>query len=72
MKSHALIIVYVINLFYISGIASHANVVNLTNSLIFKQYPVTQCIQQRFFGAFSSTINKWGNVGNIKEKPIFG
>lgn len=56
----------------IRSIASHANIVNLTSSLISKQYPVTQCIQQRFFGAFSSTINKWGNVGNIKEKPIFG
>ncbi|XP_043790481.1 39S ribosomal protein L35, mitochondrial [Apis laboriosa] len=51
--------------------ALHTNI-NLTNSLVHKQLPITQCIQQRFFGAFSSTIYNWNNVCHIKQKPILG
>ena len=51
--------------------ALHTNI-NLTNSLVPKQLPITQCIQQRFFGAFSSTIHNWNNVSHIKQKPVLG
>ncbi|OAD62030.1 39S ribosomal protein L35, mitochondrial [Eufriesea mexicana] len=56
----------------IRGITSHANVVNATRSLIPKQFPITQCIQQKFFGVFSPTINSFNSVVNMKQKPIFG
>ncbi|XP_068978444.1 uncharacterized protein mRpL35 isoform X2 [Bombus flavifrons] len=56
----------------IRDIALRGSVVNITSSLIPKQCPITQCIQHRFFGAFSSTINKCNDVGNTKQKPIFG
>ncbi|XP_033203475.1 mitochondrial ribosomal protein L35 [Bombus vancouverensis nearcticus] len=56
----------------IRDIALRDSVVNVTSSLIPKQCPITQCIQHRFFGAFSSTISKCNDVGNTKQKPIFG
>lgn len=49
-----------------------ANVIHLTNSAVVKQFPAAQCIQQRLFGAFSSSINKSNNVGDIAQRKIFG
>ncbi|CAK9795444.1 39S ribosomal protein L35, mitochondrial [Anthophora plagiata] len=56
----------------IRDIAVRANVVNITNSIISKQLPVVQCVQQRFFGAFPSTINNWKGVADIKQNAILG
>ncbi|XP_076759356.1 mitochondrial ribosomal protein L35 [Xylocopa sonorina] len=56
----------------VRDIALRANATGLTGSLISKQFPVTQAIKQRFFGAFSSTINRWDNVGCIKQKALIG
>ncbi|CAL7937889.1 unnamed protein product [Xylocopa violacea] len=57
----------------IRGVALRTNVTGLTNSLISNsKFPVTQFNKQRFFGAFSSTINKWNNVGSIKQNAILG
>ncbi|XP_017794771.1 PREDICTED: 39S ribosomal protein L35, mitochondrial [Habropoda laboriosa] len=56
----------------IRDIAARTNVVNITNSLISKQLPVVQCIQHRYFGAFSSTIDNWKNIADNKQKAILG
>ncbi|XP_076302154.1 large ribosomal subunit protein bL35m-like [Lasioglossum baleicum] len=55
----------------IRGITSHANIVNATNSLIPKQFPIAQSIQQKFFGVFSPTINNFNSVPDVKQKSIF-
>ncbi|XP_017878176.1 39S ribosomal protein L35, mitochondrial [Ceratina calcarata] len=56
----------------VRDIVSRTKLAHLATSLISKQSLVTQCVQQRFFGAFSSTINNWSNVSNIKRSDIFG
>ncbi|KZC14312.1 PREDICTED: 39S ribosomal protein L35, mitochondrial [Dufourea novaeangliae] len=52
------------------GIVTRPNVANLTNALIRKQSPLIQNVQQRYFGALSSILNRWNNVGNIEQKTV--
>ncbi|XP_076166742.1 mitochondrial ribosomal protein L35 [Ptiloglossa arizonensis] len=54
----------------VRGIVARTNFVGLTNSLIPKQYPLAHSVQQRYFGALSSVINSWNNVGSIESKAI--
>ncbi|XP_033322350.2 mitochondrial ribosomal protein L35 [Megalopta genalis] len=54
----------------VRGIVARANIGAVTNSLVFKQYPSTQHAQERCFGAFSSIINKWHNIGTIESETV--
>ncbi|XP_003701416.1 mitochondrial ribosomal protein L35 [Megachile rotundata] len=54
----------------IRGIAACTNA-SLKNPTLFKQLPAAENAQQRYFGALSS-INKWNNVADIKQKAILG
>ncbi|XP_076630805.1 mitochondrial ribosomal protein L35 [Colletes latitarsis] len=52
----------------IRGIVAHTNIASFTNTVIRKQYPLVQYAQQKYFGALSSVVNSWNNVGSIEVK----
>ncbi|XP_054001884.1 39S ribosomal protein L35, mitochondrial [Hylaeus anthracinus] len=52
----------------IRGIVARTNTIGVANLLTSKQYPLVQCAQQKYFGALSSVVNGWNNVGSTELK----